>query len=87
VTEASLREAAANERGYTQWVDDINTDDRVGIGTSTPAARLHVADGQVVISTPGNGNALLTLGSERSWVFKQTGSGAITALAYRCGSQ
>jgi hypothetical protein len=36
---------------------------------------------QVVgVSNPGDGNVLLHLGSERSWVFKQRGSGASAAL-------
>lgn len=58
----------------------INTDGRVGIGTQAPAAKLHVEGGQIVVRNAGDGNVLLTLGSERSWVFKQIGTGAGTAL-------
>ena len=58
----------------------INTDGRVGIGTTVPEAKLHLANGELLISNQGDGKVLLTLGSERAWVFKQRGTGKATAL-------
>jgi hypothetical protein len=55
---------------------------RVSIG-SMPLpgpALLQVTGGQMAVSHPGDGNVLLTLGTERSWVFKQLGTGKATAL-------
>jgi hypothetical protein len=58
----------------------INTDGRVGIGTTIPEAKLHVANGELLISNQGDGKVILALGSERAWVFKQRGTGRTTAL-------
>ena len=58
----------------------INTDGRVGIGTTAPEAKLHVANGGAIFSNPGDGQVVLTLGTERSWVLKQRGTGKTTAL-------
>ena len=58
----------------------LNTQGRVGIGTTAPQARFHVDGGAVHISNPGDGNVILTLGTARAWVFKQTGTDATTAL-------
>jgi hypothetical protein len=53
---------------------------RVGVGTTNPAELLHVNGGQIMIWNPGSGSTILTLGTERPWAFKQTGSGGSTAL-------
>ena len=58
----------------------INTQGRVGIGTTAPQARFHVDGGSVHISNPGDGNVILSLGTARAWVFKQTGIDGNTAL-------
>lgn len=58
----------------------INTDGRVGVGTTAPEGKLHVTGGQVVVSNGGDGNPVLTLGTDRAWVFRQRGSGAGTRL-------
>ena len=58
----------------------INTDGQVGIGTVTPASKLHVFGGPIHVSNDGDGASLLVLDSERGWVFRQRGSGASTAL-------
>ena len=58
----------------------INTDGRVGIGTVTPEAKLHVVGGPIRVSNTGDGAPLLQLASERGWVFRQRNTGASTAL-------
>ena len=57
----------------------ITTTGRVGIGTTAPAATLDVAGG-IKVAGRGNGAVLLELASDRSWVFRQRGSDAGTAL-------
>ena len=60
---------------------ELSTDHvRIQSNNRSSEAVLHVSSGQVEISNPGDGNVLLTLGTERPWVFKQTGSGLSTAL-------
>ena len=59
--------------GSIKGVAHATEDTNVGIGTTTPSARLSV----VAI---GDGAKVLHLGTERSWVFKQFGTGASTAL-------
>ena len=59
---------------------DLNAADQVVRDQSGGASRLALSTEHVTISNPGEGNVLLVLGAERSWVFKQTGSGATTAL-------
>ena len=51
----------------------------VGIGTSTPTSKLDV-NGTMVIVKEGDQAELLWFGTERSWVFKQEGTGIATAL-------
>lgn len=51
----------------------------VGIGVFSPASKLHV-QGPVQIANTGDQADLLWLSTERSWVFRQQGTGAETAL-------
>ena len=51
----------------------------VGIGTESPVTKLDI-NGDMNISNPGDGNVILNLGLERSWQFRQLGSGPGTAL-------
>jgi hypothetical protein len=55
------------------------TSGNVGIGTSNPEYKLDVA-GAVRISNFGHGAEVLNLSTERSWAFRQLGTGAATAL-------
>jgi hypothetical protein len=55
------------------------TSGNIGIGTSNPEYPLDVA-GPVRITSIGAGAVALNLNIERSWVFRQLGSGAGTAL-------
>jgi hypothetical protein len=59
--------------GSINGVNFATADTKVGIGTTTPTARLSVV-------ATGDGARVLHLGTERSWVFKQLGTGAETAL-------
>ena len=59
------------------FVDDSGN---VGIGTTTPTARLDVRGGAMLVENVGDQADLLWLASERSWVFRQQGTGATTAL-------
>jgi len=52
----------------------------VGIGTTTPIARLDVRGGAMLVENLGDQADLLWLASERSWVFRQEGTGATAAL-------
>jgi hypothetical protein len=58
----------------------INTTGRVGIGTTSPGAKLEVNGGAVNIVNPGAGNVLLFLGTERHWQLRQLGTDKSTAL-------
>ncbi|HEV8588061.1 MAG TPA: tail fiber domain-containing protein [Pyrinomonadaceae bacterium] len=51
----------------------LGSNANVGIGTTTPTARLSVV-------ATGDGARVLQLGTERAWVFKQFGTGAASAL-------
>ena len=58
---------------------------QVGIGTTAPQKKLDVRGesqllGSTTVGTPGDGNTLLHFNTERSWVFRQLGTGASTAL-------
>lgn len=59
----------------SQW----RVETRLGVGTQSPIARLHVVGG-VRIEKQGDAATLLTLATERSWEFRQRGTGANTAL-------
>lgn len=63
-------------------VDAVFVDNNgwVGIGTLTPTAPLEVRGGSIVVEHLGDQADLLWLASERSWVFRQQGTGAATAL-------
>jgi len=52
----------------------------VGIGTTSPTAKLDVAGGAINVTAQGDQADVLWLGIERSWVFRQQDSGAVTAL-------
>jgi len=52
----------------------------VGIGTTAPTARLDVRGGPMLVENLGDQADLLWLASERSWVFRQQDTGAVTAL-------
>src|SRR6185503_8234333 len=58
----------------------VDNDGNVGIGTTTPTAKLEVQGGATVVGNLGDQADLLWLASERSWVFRQQGTGAGTAL-------
>jgi hypothetical protein len=90
---AAGRRAKANHTGAFVWADSTDADfastavnqfiiragNGVGIGTSNPQYPLDVA-GWVRFSNVGDGAEILNLSIERSWAFRQLGSGASTAL-------
>ena len=55
-------------------------DGKVGIGTVTPTQKLHVNAGAIMVEHPGDQADLLWFASERSWVFRQEGTGSASAL-------
>jgi len=59
--------------------DVFRSSGNVGIGTISPGYPLDVA-GPVRITSQGDGAELLHLNTERSWAFRQLGTGAGTAL-------
>lgn len=58
----------------------VDNSGNVGIGTTAPIARLDVRGGSVLVENVGDQADLLWLASERSWVFRQEGTGSATAL-------
>jgi hypothetical protein len=70
-------DAADGSPASAVFVDDSGN---VGIGTTTPTARLDVRGGAMLVENLGDQADLLWLASERSWVFRQEGTGAGTAL-------
>jgi hypothetical protein len=69
-------------------MDVIVNDGRLGVGTANPDRPLHVVgngvvEGQLSIERTGDEAILLELETERSWEFRQEGSGASTALKLR----
>jgi len=59
--------------GSINGVNGATADTNVGIGTTSPSAKLSIV-------ATGDGARLLLLGTERAWVFRQFGTGAATAL-------
>ena len=59
------------------FVDDSGN---VGIGTTTPTNKLDVRAGSMLVENLGDQADLLWLASERSWVFRQEGTGSGAAL-------
>ncbi len=58
----------------------VNSDGNVGIGTTSPAAKLDVRGGAMLVENVGDQADILWLANERSWVFRQEGIGAAAAL-------
>jgi hypothetical protein len=63
----------------------VDNDGRVGVGTSTPGltaagTKFDVVGGPMLVSNFGDQADLLWLASERSWVFRQEGTGAGSSL-------
>jgi hypothetical protein len=56
---------------------------KLGVGNSNPQFPLDVA-GPVRLTSVGNGAEVLNLNIERSWAFRQLGTGASTALELAC---
>lgn len=52
----------------------------VGVGVDAPTQKLHVNGGAIMVTNLGDQADALWLGIERSWVFRQEGTGAGTAL-------
>jgi hypothetical protein len=59
---------------------DVDASGNVGIGTNTPTTKLDVRGGPILVENIGDQADLLWLASERSWVFRQEGTGVGTAL-------
>ncbi len=57
-------------------IDNLLVDGNVGIGSSTPNAKLDIV-------ATGDGASILSLSTERPWVFEQEGTGSGTALRLR----
>jgi len=54
----------------------IKTNGNIGIGYNNPRSKLEVAGGAITISNHGDGKELLFFNTERTWAFRQKGSGA-----------
>ncbi len=70
-------DAADGSPASAVFVDAIGN---VGIGTTAPLFKLDVRGGPILVENLGDQADLLWLASERSWVFRQEGTGAATAL-------
>ncbi|MFN0149415.1 MAG: hypothetical protein ACKVU1_01720 [bacterium] len=70
-------DAADGSPASAVFVDDNGN---VGIGTTAPTARLDVRGGAMLVENLGDQADLLWLASERSWVFRQQGTGSGSAL-------
>ena len=58
----------------------VDNTGNVGIGTTAPGFKLDVRGGPMLVENIGDQADLLWLASERTWVFRQEGTGAGTAL-------
>ncbi len=58
----------------------VDNEGNVGIGITAPAARLDVRGGPMLVQNSGDQADLFWLASDRSWVFRQEGTGAGSAL-------
>ncbi len=67
------------DRDLNQWGKLYLGEGNVGIGTLIPTTKLDVT-GTTSVGEPGDGNVLLNLKSDRSWAFKQKGTGSATAM-------
>lgn len=59
---------------------DLTAADQVVMDQGGAGSALSLSTDRVLVGSPGEGNVLLALASERSWVFKQSGSGSRSAL-------
>jgi hypothetical protein len=64
----------------TSGTDIFRATGNVGVGTANPVAKLDVRGGAMMVENIGDQADLLWLASERSWVFRQEGTGATTEL-------
>lgn len=66
--------------GISETALVIRGSGNVGIGTTSPGGKLEIKDGEVKITNQGDQKVLLNLATDRSWQFRQLGTGAGTAL-------
>ena len=62
----------------------VNSNGNVGIGTNNPTEKLDVNSGGINITNQGNDAVLLKFNTERAWLFKQSGTGALSELHLQC---